>query len=151
MSSERLTANTTAASERHVGSVMHKGVIGCKPSTPLEEVVRIMADTNVQVVVVTGPDEEALGTISQMDILPFYGQELKGLKARDVMRTKVIAVSPDILLAEAIRIMVERGISHLVVSERGDVGLRALGILTTGHVIKEMRGTKWQWYFSPEP
>jgi hypothetical protein len=34
---------------------------------------------------------------------------------------------------------------------RGDVGLRALGVLTTGHVIKEMRGSKWMWYFSPEP
>jgi len=26
-----------------------------------------------------------------------------------------------------------------------------LGVLTTGHVIKEMRGSKWMWYFSPEP
>ena len=57
---------------------MHKGVIGCKPSTPLDEVIRIIADTNVQVLVVTGPDEEALGTISQMDLLPFYGQDHKG-------------------------------------------------------------------------
>ena len=47
--------------------------------------------------------------------------------------------------------MLERCISHLVVSEHGDVGLRALGVLTTGHVIKEMRGSKWMWYFSPEP
>jgi CBS domain-containing protein len=37
---------------------MHKGVIGCKPSTPLDEVVRIMADTNLRVIVVTGPDDE---------------------------------------------------------------------------------------------
>ncbi len=61
------------------------------PSTTLEEVVRIMADTNVQVLVVTGPDEEALGTISQMDVLQFYGQELKGIRAREVMRPKVPA------------------------------------------------------------
>jgi len=130
---------------------MHKGVIGCTPSTTLEEVVRIMADTNVQVLVVTGPDEEALGTISQMDVLQFYGQELKGVRARDVMRTKVLAIPPEMHLEEAVRIMTERGISHLVVSERGDAGLRALGVLTTGHVIKEMRGSKWMWYFSPEP
>jgi len=134
-----------------VGTVMHKGVIGCTPSTTLEEVVRIMADTNVQVLVVTGPDEEALGTISQMDVLQFYGQELKGVRARDVMRTKVLAIPPEMHLEEAVRIMTERGISHLIVSERGDAGLRALGVLTTGHVIKEMRGSKWMWYFSPEP
>jgi signal-transduction protein with cAMP-binding, CBS, and nucleotidyltransferase domain len=135
----------------HVGTVMHKGVIGCKPSTPLDEVIRIMADANVQVLVVTGPDEEALATISQMDLLQFYGQDHKGLKARDVMSGTVIAIAPEMTLQEAIQIMLERCISHLVVSERGDAGLRALGVLTTGHIVKEMRGSKWMWYFSPEP
>jgi CBS domain-containing protein len=130
---------------------MHRGVIGCKPSTSLDEVVRIMADTNVQVLVVIGPDEEALGTISQMDVIPYYNQDHKGMKARDVMRTKVIAVPPEMPLEAAIQIMVERGIPQLIVSERGDVGLRALGVLTSGHIIKEMRGSKWMWYFSPEP
>jgi CBS domain-containing protein len=141
----------TEKSEHLVEAIMHKGVIGCKPSTPFEEVVRIMADTNVEVLVVTGPDEEALGIISQLDVIRFYGQDLKGKKARDVMNQKVIAVPPDMPLPEAIKIMAERGINDLIVSERGDVGLRALGVLTTGHVIKAMRGSKWVWYFSPAP
>lgn len=138
-------------SEHLVEAIMHKGVIGCKPSTPLEEVIRIMADTNVEVLVVTGPDEEALGTISQLDVVPFYGQDLKGKKARDVMRARVIAIPPEMPLRDAIQIMVEHGITDLIVSERGDAGLRALGVLTTGHVIKAMRGSKWMWYFSPQP
>lgn len=141
----------TTMSEHLVQAIMHKGVIGCKPSTPLEEVIRIMADTNVEVLVVTGPDEEALGVISQLDVLPFYGQELKGKKARDVMCQDMIAIPPEMPLQDAIKIMVERGISDLIVSEHGDVGLRALGVLTTGHVIRTMRGSKWMWYFSPEP
>lgn len=141
----------TTLSEHLVEAVMHRGVIGCKPSTSLEEVIRIMADTNVEVLVVSGPNEEALGTISQLDVLPFYGRDFKGIRARDVMRTNVIAVPPQMPLENAIKIMVERGISDLVVSERGDVGLRALGVLTTGHVIKTMRGSKWMWYFSPQP
>jgi CBS domain-containing protein len=138
-------------SDHTVGAIMHKGVIGCKPSTPLEEVVRIMADANVQVLVVSGPDDEALATISQMDVIPFYGQDLKGLKARDVMSGMVIAVAPEVSVTEAVKIMTERCISHLVVSERGDVGLRALGVLTAPQVLKDMRGSKWMWYFSPEP
>ena len=139
------------SSERLVEHVMHRGVIGCKPSTRLEEVVRIMADTNVQVVVVTGPDDEALGIISQMDIIPFFHQDIKGMKARDVMSSEVIAVPPQMTIGDAVKVMTEQSISHLVVSERGDAGLRALGVLTSGHVIKEMRGSKWMWYFSPEP
>jgi predicted transcriptional regulator len=139
------------SSDRLVGNVMHRGVIGCKPSTSLEEVVRIMADTNVQVLVVSGPDEEALGTISQMDMLAYYGHDLKGVRARDVMSSKVIAIPPEMTLQEAINVMTDRSIAHLVVSEHGDAGLRALGVLTTGHIIKEMRGSKWMWYFSPEP
>jgi hypothetical protein len=47
--------------------------------------------------------------------------------------------------------MADRCISHLVVSEHGDVGLRALGVLTAPQVLKDMRGSKWMWYFSPEP
>jgi len=141
----------TTTSEHRVEEIMHKGVIGCKPSTSLDEVIRIMADTNVEVLVVTGPDEEALGIISQLDVLPFYGQNGKGVRAREVMRTKVIAISPEKSVKEAVGIMVERGISDLIVTIRGDAGLRALGVLTTGHVIKAMRGSKWMWYFSPEP
>jgi CBS domain-containing protein len=133
----------TTTSEQLVEAIMHKGVIGCKPSTSLEEVIRIMADTNVEVLVVTGPDEEALGVLRQLDLLPFYGQNLSGLRARDVMHTKVIAIPPEMTVKEAAGIMIEQGIS--------DVGLRALGVLTTGHVIKAMRGKKWMWYFSPEP
>lgn len=139
------------SSERLVETIMHKGIIGCKPSTPMDEVVRIMADTNVQVIVVTGPDDAALGIISQMDVIPFYGQELKMLKAREVMSANVIAIPPTMTVADAVEVMVDHGISHLVVTERGDAGLRALGVLTSGHVIKEMRGSKWMWYFSPEP
>ena len=139
------------SSDRLVEHVMHRGVIGCKPSTRLEEVVRIMADTNVQVLVVTGPDDEALGVISQMDVIPYFQHDIKGLKARDVMSTDVLAIPPQMTLDDAIKTMTEQHISHLVVSERGDVGLRALGILSSGHIIKEMRGSKWMWYFSPEP
>jgi CBS domain-containing protein len=130
---------------------MHRGVIGCKPSTPLEEVVRLMADTGLRVVVVTGPDEEALGVIGQLSILPFYGTDLKGHKAREVMSGEIIAVPPDMPVSEAAHVMVERKISHLVVSEHGDVGRRAVGVLTSTDVIKEMRGSKWMWYFSPQP
>ncbi len=139
------------STDRLVGNVMHRGVIGCKPSTSLEEVVRLMADTNLRVIVVTGPDDEALGVISQLDVLPFYGQDLKTLRARDVMSPNMIAIPPEMTIEDAVKTMVEHGINHLVVSERGDVGLRALGILSSSQVIREMRGSKWMWYFSPNP
>jgi len=139
------------SSERLVGTIMHKGVLGCKPNTPLEQVVRIMSDTNLRVIVVSGPDEEALGIISHLEIIPHFGRELRGLKARDVMTSTVLAIPPEMPVSEAVKIMVERKITYLVVSERGDVGLRAQGILSSTEVIREMRGSKWMWYFSPEP
>jgi CBS domain-containing protein len=134
-----------------VEAIMHKGVIGCKPNTPLEEVVRVMADTNLHVIVVTGSSDEALGIISQLEVIPYYGRDLKGIKARDVMSSTVIAIPPNMLVTEAVKIMVEKKILHLVVSQRGDVGLKALGTLSSAEVIRNMRGSKWMWYFSPEP
>ena len=129
-----------------VGDIMHKGVIACLADTPLQEVVRIMSDTDVSAVVVVGEQEEALGVISNIDVLKHFGKELENYEAKDVMTHPVVSICPTDTIDEAVKVMVDKDIHRLVVTEDGPGGKRPVGILSTTDVVKEMRGARWVWY-----
>lgn len=130
---------------KHVRDIMHKGVIECRPDTVLKEVVRIMADTGVHAIVVEKPGGEIDGIISHMDLLKVYGQNLLNYKACDIMTKNVIEISPDATIEEAIRIMLERKIHRLVITEPCPGGRQAVGILSTTDIIRDMREQPWFW------
>ena len=73
--------------ERLVRDIYHKGVILCKPDTPLQEVVRVMADTEIHAVMVAEREgEPPVGVVSHTDAIAHYGEDLATIQARDVMR-----------------------------------------------------------------
>ncbi|HDN79446.1 MAG TPA: CBS domain-containing protein [Chloroflexi bacterium] len=131
-----------------VKDIMHKGVISCRPETPLQEVVRVIADTDVHAVVVTDPSGIAKGIISHMDILPYYGKDISSLKAKDVMTPEVISVTPDTPVEEAARLMLERDIHRVVVANNTERGKEPIGVLSTTDIIRDMRGPRWVWYMA---
>jgi len=134
-----------------VEDIMHKGVITCRPDTPLREVVRILCDSDIQTIAVEGPSGEVIGIISHLDILAHYREaDLDKGVARDVMSHKVIAVSPHTPLDEAIHLMVEKRIRFLVVTRESPQGRMPVGVLSTTDVIRYLRGPKWMWYHSVE-
>ncbi|RLC83186.1 MAG: histidine kinase [Chloroflexi bacterium] len=131
-----------------VKDIMHKGVISCRPETPLQEVVRVIADTDVHAVVVTDPNGIAKGIISHMDILPYYGKDISSLKAKDVMTPEVISVTPDTPVEEAAQLMLERDIHRVVVANNTERGKEPIGVLSTTDIIRDMRGPRWVWYMA---
>ena len=48
-------------SDKSVSDLMHKGVIACRPETPMTEVVRIVSDTDVHAIVVMDEYDRAHG------------------------------------------------------------------------------------------
>jgi len=130
--------------ERLVRDIYHKGVILCKPDTPLQEVVRVMADTEVHAVMVAEREgEPPVGVISHSDAIAHYGEDLTAIQANEVMTPNVISIPEGATVGEAARKLLESHIHRLlVVSEDG----RPLGILSTTDIIREMRGTRWVWY-----
>lgn len=132
--------------EKLVRHIMHSGVIGCKPDTPLSEVVRILSDTDIHALVVTGDDGEVVGIISHMDIIPLYQQDLASFTAAQVMTASVISVSPEAAVLEAVKVMVGKRIHRLVVTEPEEGLLLPVGVLSTTDIVREMRGSKWTWY-----
>lgn len=132
------------SSERRVRDIYHKGVILCRPDSPLQEVVRVMADTGVHAVMVTEREGEfPLGVVTHTDVIAHYGEDLTAIQARDVMTPGVISISENATVAEAAKKLVESNIHRLlVVSDEG----KPLGILSTTDIIREIRGTRWVWY-----
>ena len=132
--------------EKLVKHIMHSGVIGCGPGTPLAEVVRILSDTDIHALVVTGDDGEVVGILSHMDVIPFHDKDLSEHTAGEVMTKKVISIVPGAEVSEAIQAMVDNRIHRLVVTEAEDGKLKPVGVLSTTDIVREMRGSKWTWY-----
>jgi len=130
--------------ERQVRDIYHKGVILCRPDSPLQEVVRVMADTEVHAVMVTEREgEPPVGVVSHTDVIAHYGENLSAIQARDVMTPNVISISEDATVGEAARKLLESNIHRLLVVNEGG---SPLGILSTTDIIREIRGTRWVWY-----
>jgi len=134
--------------KKHVWAIMHRGVIVSRPDAPLQEVVRVMADAGVHAVAVAeSSDAPLLGTISHMDVIKYWGQDLSAYVARDVMTPAAVSVSPDDTIEDAIKVMLEHRIHRVFVVKEG----RPVGVLSTTDIVREMRGSRWTWYMSVEP
>ena len=130
--------------DRLVRDIYHKGVILCKPDTPLQEMVRVMADTEIHAVMVAEAEGELpVGVVSHTDAIAHYGEDLTAIQARDVMTARVISISEDATVGEAVQKLLVSNIHRLLVV--GGDGT-PLGILSTTDIIREMRGSRWVWY-----
>ena len=130
--------------ERLVRDIYHKGVIFCKPDTPLQEMVRVMADTEIHAIMVAEREgEPPVGVISHTDAIAHYGKDLTAVYARDAMTGDVVSISEDATVEEAAKKLLESHIHRLLVVGQGG---KPLGILSTTDIIREMRGTRWVWY-----
>lgn len=130
--------------ERLVKDIYHKGVIFCKPETPLQEVVRVMADTEIHAIMVAEREgAPPVGVVSHMDTIAHYSEDLAAIEARDVMTSEVISVPEEATVKDAARKLLETDIHRLLVVGDDD---KPLGILSTTDIIREMRGARWVWY-----
>jgi len=131
-------------SKRTVRHIYHKGVIFCKPETPLQEVVRVMADTEIHAIMVAEKEgDPPVGVVSHMDILSHYSEDLAAIEARDVMTTEVVSVSENATVKEAAERLLQTNIHRLLVVDDQNT---PLGILSTTEIIREMRGPRWVRY-----
>jgi CBS domain-containing protein len=130
--------------KRSVRDIYHKGVIFCKPETPLQEVIRVMADTEIHAIMVAEREgAPPVGVVSHMDTIAHYGEDLTAIEARDVMTSSVISVPEQATVKEAAKKLLESDIHRLLVTGDDE---KPLGILSTTDIIREMRGARWVWY-----
>jgi CBS domain-containing protein len=117
-----------------VSDAMHPGILSCEPDATLTEVAQMMATHHVHCVAVVGISHEqpecfVWGVISDLDLVRAGIDDGRSPGARALATQPIVVVEPGMPLREAARQMLERGVSHVVVSD--SIGERPVGVLST--------------------
>ena len=121
--------------DKTVQDWMHRGVITCRPETPIAEVAETMDARDISALVVIDRDGDALGVISRTDLVNArfiqpYMKHWRGLNAEHLMTKPVVSVTPHTTIQEAVQLLNEKRIHRLVVIEKQSGRSRPVGILS---------------------
>jgi|tagenome__1003787_1003787.scaffolds.fasta_scaffold20162139_1 CBS domain-containing protein len=120
-----------------VESVMHCGVLSCRPETPIAEVARIMVDHRVHALVVDGIRRDRAGmerldwgVVSDLDLVARIDAiDARTATAGDMAVTPAVVTSPEDSLSQAARLMHDYDVHHLLVVD--PTSRRPVGIVST--------------------
>jgi len=145
-----------------VADVMSRDPIVVGPQTPIKEAIKILAEQRISGLPVVDESGKLVGVISETDLLwqetgvepPIYimfldsviylenparhDQELHkalGQTVGEVMSSDAVTVKPDQPLRKAAKLMQEKSIRRLAVTDDAD---KVIGILTPGDIVRAM-------------
>jgi predicted transcriptional regulator len=119
---------------------MKVGVPTCHMDTPILELARLFVEHNYEAVVVLNADDgHALGIVSQAELVSAYSRDdVRDLKAEDIMRDGVPQSPPDIPLSAAAQIMLDQGVRVLFqIHHAGGIEYPA-AMLTFNHLLRHL-------------
>lgn len=110
-----------------VRDLMHRGLLTCPPHARLGEVAALLNRRHVHALIVTDREGHPLGVLSDTDLLagewlssdPESLTVMRKLTAADLMSSPVDSVDANVPLSEAVRELIEKQISRLLVTENG--------------------------------
>lgn len=129
----RWVSTITGYDRLTVASAMHRGVVTCRPETPLPKLAHMMAGHRIHGVVVWSEAEESdeegtlWGVVSDLDLAGAIAADRVEATAESVTSTRVVTVDQKESLRRAAELMVEYDAAHLVVVKRG----RPVGVIST--------------------
>jgi len=127
---------------KHVGDILRRDVHSVLPETPISEVIRLIDDNDIQRVVVVDAKGKLLGLISDRDLLRYFKSDQEGIwhllaktassfkrdpcrtdlqqclaetTAGAVMTTELVTATEEMLIEEAIALMIDRALKRLPV------------------------------------
>jgi CBS domain-containing protein len=121
-----------------VADVMHAGIIGVAPDTPLRDVAGVLADRRVHAVSVAGIEPGDGGgklvwaIATDLDVVRAVAAGAQDATARSIAGTEPLVVDADTPLDDAARLLVDHGVSHAIVAD----GQAATGILSSLDVLR---------------
>jgi len=128
-----------------VVDAMHPGVIACPFETPLRTVARMMATYRVHAIVVLAhegdefPGGTLWGVVSDTDLLQASQDfDFDTGTAQALAATPALTIASREPLAQAVQLMIENEVSHLIVVERHS--RRPIGVLSTLDVARALAG-----------
>ncbi|HAV79012.1 MAG TPA: hypothetical protein DCX53_16805 [Anaerolineae bacterium] len=131
---------------KFVKDLMHNGLITCKPNATLGEVAVLLNKHRVHALVVADDDGQALGIISDFDLLAGEWlssdseslSTMRTLTAADLMSQPVDSVETGISLADAVKTLIDKDISRLLVTEKG----KPVGVISLSDFVASVAGSQ---------
>jgi predicted transcriptional regulator len=117
-----------------VSHIMTKDIISVKPNASVSEVASTMTKNEVGAVVVT-KQGTPVGIVTEVDILKrcCIGKACaQELEAKEIMSTPLITIKADAAIGEAAKMMTDKKIRRLLVTERGKI----VGLITEKDVLR---------------
>jgi len=116
-----------------VGDIMTRSLFYCEPDTKVLDAVKKMVKNRVGSLVVK-KDQQIAGIITERDILNSLAKrgDLREVKVKEIMTKRVITISPNKDIYEALIKMKKKNLRRLPVVE----GKKVIGIITWKDIIK---------------
>jgi len=132
---------TPSFEHARVADAMRTGVISCPPDTSMDAVARIMATNHVHAVVISGlAGGGPWGVVTDQDLLN-VAQEAPERLAGSCATSDPVMVKPSQRLEEAVELMRDRGLTHLLVGDPGsDHPIGVLSSLDVAGIVAWGRG-----------
>ena len=124
-----------------VSQLMQGNLETISPTTPLNELYVVLADSRVSALPVVDHDGRLVGVISKTDILGFEEDAqmpqarealYEGKFARDLMTSPALTVSPEATIREAAQQMLSTGVHRLFVMD----GERPVGVISITDILE---------------
>ncbi|HEX2468292.1 MAG TPA: CBS domain-containing protein [Solirubrobacterales bacterium] len=114
------------------------GILSVQPDAPLEEVAWLMASNRVHAVAVVDDEAAEPPVIRDVDVVAAtVSGHYPALRARDIAGTDSISIGTDDPLDRAAQLLVDHGVTHLIIRDRRRV---PSGILSTLDIARAIAG-----------
>ncbi len=131
---------------KKVRDYMHRGLITCRPNATLGQVAVMLTQHHVHGLIVADRDGRPLGVITDFDLMagewlsgdPQSLEVMRNMTAGELMSTPVDTIDVDAPAVEAARIMREKLIRRVVVTEKG----KAIGVISVSDIIASIADTQ---------
>jgi predicted transcriptional regulator len=124
--------------EEKVRHLMRRGAITCTEETTLQEVAQIMVVNSIRYCVVINQKHEVVGIISTRSLLKGFQRDMARTTAKDILLPYTFTITPSSSLKEAIALMSQRKIEHLIVVSDRPGSKAILGLLHAEDIISKM-------------
>jgi CBS domain-containing protein len=119
-----------------VADAMHPGLVACPVDTPLRTVARMMATYRVHAILVVArgagelPDGGHWGIVTDVDVMQAgRANDFAEQPVQEIVAQSIPSVETGQPLADAAELMMDEGVSHLIVVDPGSG--RPIGVLST--------------------
>ena len=120
--------------------IMTRGVVTVPMNAYVKHIADLLSRKRISSVVVTDNGGEAMGVISDTDLLKVIGKgNWENMAAENIMTHNLEFVKPTSTLTEAASIMRKKHIHRLFVLSEGGVGAshRPIGVLSASDIVRE--------------